>query len=51
MMAPKKFGAYDGLCEFLSESLLLNGNWAIFQLYQGEEKLHLDEMIMTSALY
>jgi hypothetical protein len=35
--------------EWVSESLLLSTKWAIFQLYHGESKLDLNEMI--SALY
>ena len=35
----------------VSEWLLLNANAAIFQLYHGENKLILNEMMMRSALY
>jgi hypothetical protein len=34
----------------VSERLFLNGKWALFQLYHGENKLH-DEMMMISVLY
>jgi hypothetical protein len=34
----------------MSESLLVNTKWAILQLYNGENKLNLDE-IMTFVLY
>jgi hypothetical protein len=34
-----------------SERLLLNANSAIFQLYHGENKLIVNEMIMGSTLY
>jgi len=34
-----------------SEWLLFNANWAIFQLYHGENKLIFNEMMMRSALY
>jgi len=30
---------------------LLNANSAIFQLYDGKNKLHVDEMMMMTALY
>jgi hypothetical protein len=32
-------------------SELFNTKWAVFQLYNGENKLHIDEMGMMSALY
>jgi len=35
----------------MSESLLLNANSAIFQLYHGENKLIFNKMIIRSALY
>jgi len=35
----------------VSDLLLLNAKWAIFQLYHGENKLHFDEMMMIFALY
>jgi hypothetical protein len=35
----------------VSERLLVNANSAIFQLYHGENKLILNEMIMRSVLY
>jgi hypothetical protein len=35
----------------MSEWLLFNANWAIFQLYHGENKLIFNEMMMRSALY
>ena len=34
----------------VGEWLLFKDKWAIFQPYHGEDKLHIDEMIM-SALY
>jgi len=34
-----------------SEWLLFNANSAIFQLYHGENKLIINEMMMRSALY
>ena len=37
--------------EWASEWLLFNANWAIFQLYHGENKLIFNEMMMRSALY
>jgi hypothetical protein len=37
--------------EWVSEWLLLNAMWAMFQLYHGENKLHFDEMMMMYALY
>ena len=30
---------------------MFNTNWAIFQLYHGENKLHFDEMMMMSTFY
>jgi len=35
----------------VSERLLFNANSAIFQLYDDENKLILNEMMMRSALY
>jgi hypothetical protein len=35
----------------VSEWLLFNANSAIFQLYHGEDKLIVNEMMMMSALY
>jgi hypothetical protein len=35
----------------MSEWLLFNANWAIFQLYHGENKLIFNEMMTRSALY
>jgi hypothetical protein len=35
----------------VSERLLFNTNSAIFQLYHGENKLIINEMVMGSALY
>ena len=36
----------------VSEWLLFNAKWVIVQIYNGENKLHFDEMIMMiSALY
>ena len=31
----------------MSEWLLFNTKWGIFQLYHGENKLHIDEMMMS----
>ena len=39
------------LISIQSEWLLFNANSAIFQLYHGENKLSVNEMMMTSALY
>ena len=36
---------------YLSEWLLFNAYLAICQLYHGENMLHVDEMVMMSALY
>jgi hypothetical protein len=33
----------------VSEWLLFNAKWAIFQLYQSKDKSHFDEMMMISA--
>jgi hypothetical protein len=35
----------------VSDRLLFNTNSAIFQLYNGENKLIFNEMMMRSALY
>jgi hypothetical protein len=35
----------------VSESLLCNVNWSIFQLYRGKNKLHFNVMMMMSASY
>jgi len=34
-----------------SEYLLFNAKWAILQLYDGENRLHFDEIMLMSALY
>jgi hypothetical protein len=39
------------MLEWLSEWLLSNANWAIFQLYHGENKLIFNKMMMKSDLY
>ena len=41
------------LNELLSEWVcpLLNTKWPSIQLYHGENKLHVDEMMMMSILY
>jgi len=36
-------------CVRVSELLLFNAKWAIFQLYHGENKLHFNEMMMTNC--
>jgi hypothetical protein len=36
---------------WVSEWLLFNANSAIFQIYDGENKLIFNEMMMKSALY
>ena len=37
--------------EWVSEWVLFNANFAISQLYHGENKLIFNEMTMSSALY
>jgi hypothetical protein len=37
--------------KWVSEWLLFNANSAIFQLYHGDNKLIINEMMMRSALY
>ena len=37
-------------CVRVSELLLFNAKWAIFQLYHGENKLHFNEMMMTNMV-
>ena len=37
--------------EWLCEWLLFNAKKAIFKLYNDQNKLHFDEIIMMSALY
>jgi ABC-type proline/glycine betaine transport system substrate-binding protein len=37
------------MLEWLSEWLLSNANWAIVQLYHGENKLIFNKMMMKSA--
>jgi hypothetical protein len=41
----------DGEYEWVSELLLLNANSANLQLYHGENKLIVNEMMMKSTLY
>lgn len=36
---------------FGTKCLLLNAKWAIFQIYNGMNKLYFEEMIVMSALY
>ena len=45
------FFQYPLLIDRVSEWLLFNGNSAIFQLYYGEKKLIINEMMMRSALF
>jgi hypothetical protein len=35
----------------VSEWLLLNAKWLIFQLSHSENQLHFDEILMMAALY
>jgi hypothetical protein len=41
---------FNSLSEWVS-ALLFNANSAIFQLYNGQNKLIFNEMMMRSALY
>ena len=45
------FFQYPLLIAWVSEWLLFNANSAIFQLYDGENKLIINEMMMRSALF
>jgi hypothetical protein len=45
------FFQYPLLIDWVSEWLLFNANSAIFQLYYGENKLVINEMMMKSALF
>jgi hypothetical protein len=45
------FFQYPLLIDRVSEWLLFNANSAIFQLYYGENKLIINEMMMISALF
>jgi hypothetical protein len=45
------FFQYPFLIDWLSEWLLFNAISAIFQLYYGENKLIINEMMMRSALF
>jgi hypothetical protein len=44
------FFQYPHLIDWVGEWLLFNANSAIFQLYYGENKLIINEMLMSSAL-
>ena len=35
----------------MSEWLLFNAKWAIFQIYNGENKLYFNEIMIMSPLY
>jgi hypothetical protein len=37
--------------KYLQKQLLLNTKWAIHQLHHDKNKLHFNEMMMTSILY
>jgi hypothetical protein len=45
------FFQYPLLIDWVSEWLLSNANAAIFQLYYGQNKLIINEMMMRSALF
>jgi hypothetical protein len=45
------FFKYPLLIDWVSEWLLFNANSAICQLYYGENKLILNEMMMRSTLF
>ena len=50
----KFLNAWSCLAVIVNEWLLLNAKWAIFQIYDGKNKLHFDEMMMMmmmSTLY
>jgi hypothetical protein len=44
------FFQYSHLIDWVGEWLLFNANSAIFQLYYGENKLIINEMMISSAL-
>jgi len=46
-----KYTQYNNQTQRVSEWLLFNGNSAIFQDYDGENKLMFNEMMMRSDLY